>query len=153
MQSTSRPNIQIRNQATPSVATAYPARAEAGKVAYGKPMVILREVIGSDLRRRRTTQKRTLREVAASARVSVGYLSEIERGQKEPSSELLNAIYQALNTPLSEVLADLAVDVARHENAFASIISGVATDRPVGPALTVKIPAPVRPRLTSDALN
>ena len=53
---------------------------------------LLREVIGDVLRRARTDQGRTLREVSDSARVSLGYLSEVERGRKEASSELLSAI-------------------------------------------------------------
>ena len=58
---------------------------------------LVREVIGDVLREARTTQGRTLREVSDSARVSLGYLSEVERGRKEPSSELLNAICDALS--------------------------------------------------------
>ncbi len=67
---------------------------------------LVREVIGDVLRRARTSQGRTLREVSDSARVSLGYLSEVERGRKEPSSELLNAICDALDVPLSELLID-----------------------------------------------
>ena len=66
---------------------------------------LLREVIGDVLRRARTTQHRTLREVSDAARVSLGYLSEVERGLKEASSELLNAICEALDVPLSELYA------------------------------------------------
>ena len=62
---------------------------------------LLREVIGDVLRRARTSQGRTLREVSDSARVSLGYLSEVERGRKEASSELLTAICGALDVPLS----------------------------------------------------
>ncbi|ATA28118.1 hypothetical protein MLM_1480 [Mycobacterium lepraemurium] len=62
---------------------------------------LVREVIGDVLREARTTQGRTLREVSDSARVSLGYLSEVERCRKEPSSELLNAICDALDVPLS----------------------------------------------------
>ncbi|MCV7193449.1 transcriptional regulator ClgR [Mycolicibacterium brumae] len=65
---------------------------------------LLREVIGDELRRARTTQGRTLREVSDSARVSLGYLSEVERGRKEASSELLGAICGALDVPLSRIL-------------------------------------------------
>ena len=65
---------------------------------------LVREVIGEVLRRARTSQGRTLREVSDAARVSLGYLSEVERGRKEPSSELLTAICEALQLPLSEVL-------------------------------------------------
>jgi transcriptional regulator with XRE-family HTH domain len=53
-------------------------------------------------------QGRTLREVAKSARVSLGYLSEVERGQKEASSELLNSICTALELSLASVLVDVA---------------------------------------------
>ena len=65
---------------------------------------LLREVIGDVLRRARVEQGRTLREVSDSARVSLGYLSEVERGRKEPSSELLGSICGALDVPLSKVL-------------------------------------------------
>ena len=65
---------------------------------------LLREVIGDVLRRARTEQGRTLREVSDSARVSLGYLSEVERGRKEASSELLSAICDALDVPLSRLL-------------------------------------------------
>jgi len=69
-------------------------------------MLLLRRVIGETLRARRLGQHRTLREVSTDARVSLGYLSEIERGQKEASSELLAAICGALGVPLSDVLSD-----------------------------------------------
>ena len=65
---------------------------------------LMRELLGESLRELRNADRRTLREVSSSARVSLGYLSEIERGQKEPSSELLNAICGSLGVPLSRVL-------------------------------------------------
>jgi len=55
-------------------------------------MIVMREVIGEELRRRRQDQGRTLREVSGAAAVSLGYLSEVERGHKEASSELLAAV-------------------------------------------------------------
>lgn len=67
---------------------------------------MLREVIGDVLRRARVEQGRTLRQVSDDARVSLGYLSEVERGRKEASSELLSAICGALEVPLSRVLTD-----------------------------------------------
>src|SRR2546423_11620176 len=76
---------------------------------------LLREVLGDVLRRARTKQGRTLREVSDSARVSLGYLSEVERGRKEASSELLTAICGALDVPLSEVLTDAGRQLARQE--------------------------------------
>jgi len=72
---------------------------------------LLREVIGDVLRRARTEQGRTLREVSDSARVSLGYLSEVERGRKEASSELLAAICEALDLPLSVLLHNVATDI------------------------------------------
>jgi transcriptional regulator with XRE-family HTH domain len=77
---------------------------------------LLREVIGDVLRRARTSQGRTLREVSDSARVSLGYLSEVERGRKEASSELLTAICGALDVPLSEVLTDAGERMAVEEH-------------------------------------
>ena len=68
-------------------------------------MVLVREAVGQTLRAARTAQGRTLRDVARDARVSLGYLSEVERGQKEASSELLNAICTALGLSLSGVFS------------------------------------------------
>lgn len=66
--------------------------------------MLMREIVGETLREERTAQGRTLREVSADARVSLGYLSEVERGQKEASSELLAAICGSLGLPLSSLL-------------------------------------------------
>lgn len=74
--------------------------------------LLLREAIGGSIRRARTERRRTLRDVSKEARVSLGYLSEIERGRKEPSSELLAAICEALSLPLPELLDEVA-DVLR----------------------------------------
>lgn len=82
---------------------------------HGKKMVLLRQVIGEELRRRRNEQSRTLRDVSRDAQVSLGYLSELERGQKEASSELLAAVCSALDTPLSSLLAGVSTEVARRE--------------------------------------
>jgi transcriptional regulator with XRE-family HTH domain len=73
--------------------------------------VLLREAIGDRLRHARTNQRRTLREVSRAARVSLGYLSEVERGRKEASSELLAAICDALELPLSQLLHHVASDM------------------------------------------
>jgi transcriptional regulator with XRE-family HTH domain len=78
-------------------------------------MVLLRRVIGDALRARRQGQHRTLREVSTAANVSLGYLSEIERGQKEASSELLAAICEALGARLSEVLGEVSGTLALAE--------------------------------------
>ena len=75
-------------------------------------MVLLRRLLGDVLREHRRDQGRTLREVSAAARVSLGYLSEVERGQKEASSELLGSICEALEVPLSTVLRDVSEHLA-----------------------------------------
>ena len=99
------------------------ARAIAKPATVPTPVatkpVLLRKVIGEELRRHRTAQHRTLREVSRVAQVSLGYLSEVERGQKEASSELLGAICRSLELSLSSFLADVAVEIARQEQAFA----------------------------------
>jgi transcriptional regulator with XRE-family HTH domain len=91
-------------------------------------MVLLRHLLGDVLRRLRQRQGRTLREVSAAARVSLGYLSEVERGQKEASSELLAAICTALNTPLSHVLGEVSDSFALAE------LQNEAVLTPAGPA-------------------
>ncbi len=73
-----------------------------------RKMVVLRHEIGDVLRDVRQRQGRTLREVSHNARVSLGYLSEVERGQKEASSELLSSICSALDVPLSLMLREVS---------------------------------------------
>ncbi len=75
-------------------------------------MILFRRELGDALREQRQAQGRTLREVSAAASVSLGYLSEVERGEKEASSELLFAICAALDLPLSEVLGLVSERVA-----------------------------------------
>jgi hypothetical protein len=92
---------------------------------FGKKMILMRQVIGEELRRRRNEQGRTLRDVSRDAQVSLGYLSELERGQKEASSELLAAVCNALDTPLSSLLAGVSTEVARREIMMADRYSTV----------------------------
>jgi transcriptional regulator with XRE-family HTH domain len=87
-------------------------------------MVLLRQLLGDVLRRLRIRQGRTLREVSASARVSLGYLSEVERGRKEASSELLAAICAALDTPLSQVFREVSDNFALAELQNEPVLSG-----------------------------
>ena len=75
-------------------------------------MLLVREAVGLSLRAARTSQNRTLRDVARQARVSLGYLSEVERGQKEASSELLYAICNALGLSLSGLFNDVSIELA-----------------------------------------
>ncbi|NGM12372.1 helix-turn-helix domain-containing protein [Verrucosispora sioxanthis] len=78
-------------------------------------MSLLRRVIGAVLRRERQHQGRTLREVAQAAGVSVPYLSEVERGRKEASSEVLAAICRALGLHLSDLLEEVRDELRRVE--------------------------------------
>jgi transcriptional regulator with XRE-family HTH domain len=105
-------------------------------------MVLLRHLLGDVLRRLRLRQGRTLREVSASARVSLGYLSEVERGQKEASSELLSAICTALETPLSHVLREVSDNFALAELQSSPVLSG-----PREPGLHSGRPAPLQQRV------
>ncbi|WP_415003468.1 helix-turn-helix domain-containing protein [Aeromicrobium sp.] len=75
----------------------------------------MRQLVGEALRARRAEQGLTLREVSGRARVSLGYISEVERGQKEASSELLAALAEALDVPLSGLLRDVADQLEIHE--------------------------------------
>ncbi|MGH8777188.1 MAG: helix-turn-helix domain-containing protein [Jiangellaceae bacterium] len=93
-------------------------------------MVLVRRLIGDVLRRRRVHQGRTLREVSASARVSLGYLSEVERGRKEASSELLAAICLALDLPMSEVLREVSDEMSRVEAAAVGALTPLRAPRP-----------------------
>lgn len=75
-------------------------------------MILLRRELGDVLREQRQVQGRTLRDVSASAKVSLGYLSEIERGEKEASSELLSSVCAALGLQQSEMLLLVSEKVA-----------------------------------------
>ena len=86
-------------------------------------MVLLRRLLGDELRRQRLRQHRTLREVSSAARVSLGYLSEVERGQKEASSELLSSICTALEVPLSVVMRGVSNELAVAERAAAPALA------------------------------
>jgi transcriptional regulator with XRE-family HTH domain len=74
-------------------------------------MTLLRTQLGSTLRGHRLRQHRTLRDVSGAARVSLGYLSEVERGQKEASSELLASICDALEVELADLLAEVSLEL------------------------------------------
>ncbi|MEU4154749.1 helix-turn-helix domain-containing protein [Streptomyces sp. NPDC026659] len=103
-------------------------------------MILLRRLLGDVLRRQRQRQGRTLREVSSSARVSLGYLSEVERGQKEASSELLSAICDALDVRMSELMREVSDELALAELAQSA-------------AVTDAVPAPVRPMLGSVSVT
>lgn len=102
-------------------------------------MILLRRLLGDVLRRQRQRQGRTLREVSSSARVSLGYLSEVERGQKEASSELLSAICDALDVRMSELMREVSDELS-----LAELAQSAAASEPVS--------VPVRPMLNSVSM-
>jgi transcriptional regulator with XRE-family HTH domain len=109
--------------------------------------VRLREAVGEALRRRRLAQGRTLREVAAAAGVSLTYLSEVERGRKEASSEVLEAVCAALRLGLAELFFEVAEALALAEAAPVPAI-GFLPPRPRAAApAPASAPAPMAPVL------
>jgi len=92
--------------------------ARAGTLEHTREP-LLRDLVGAILRRARREQRRTLADVAAVARVSTAYLSEVERGRKEASSEVLAAVCEALGMRLVDLVerawADLAIALAEQE--------------------------------------
>lgn len=108
-------------------------------------MAVLRTLLGEALRTTRLRQERTLREVSSAAQVSLGYLSEVERGQKEASSELLASICRALGVRLSDVLRDVSESLSVLEPEPVpvpnTLPAGLPTLEPVGadgPAATLR---------------
>lgn len=79
--------------------------------------MLLRDALGETLRDARTSQNRTLRDVSTAANVSLGYLSEVERGRKEASSELLASICVALELELSDVLTTVSEAIRSDDRA------------------------------------
>src|ERR1700755_1219635 len=108
-------------------------------------MVLLRRMLGDVLRRHRLRQSRTLRDVSGAAGVSLGYLSEVERGRKEASSELLAAICGALDVSLSEVLHEVSDDLAREERRVRLAPVGFASNVSPRVAMPIATQVPVRP--------
>lgn len=98
-------------------------------------MAVLRQVIGETLRAVRLRRRQTLREVSSQARVSLGYLSEVERGHKEPSSELLAAICGALDVEMSELMREVTDTLFREEKLARSQagLRGMSTARVSAP--------------------
>lgn len=75
-------------------------------------MILVRQEIGDVLRDLRQQKGRTLRQVASRASVALGYLSEVERGQKEASSEILAAVAEALDVPISTIMREVGDRIA-----------------------------------------
>lgn len=122
-----RPGATTRRVAGPAEYGGKQSTVQAKEVTT----VLLRQEIGDVLREVRQRQGRTLREVSSSARVSLGYLSEVERGQKEASSELIGSICEALDVPLSAVLHKVADRVGAAEKRAARPVTSVGALRAV----------------------
>ena len=126
----------------PAPASAHPAR----RAPLPRPL-LLRSALGDVLRRVRLAQRRTLADVAEAARVSVPYLSEVERGRKEASSEVLAAICRALRVHLSEVLTEVGRDLAADRAHHAPVVpldAVRAERRPARPVVAAPAAAPRR---------
>ena len=115
-------------------------------------MVLFRRLLGDVLRRHRVRQSRTLRDVAAAARISLGYLSEVERGRKEASSELLASLCQALGISLADVLAEVSADIARLERGVLTPV-GFTAKAPQPPERVVASLPPARPAASLTGLS
>jgi transcriptional regulator with XRE-family HTH domain len=109
--------------------------------------VRLREAVGEALRRRRLAQGRTLREVAEAAGVSLTYLSEVERGRKEASSEVLEAVCAALRLGLAELFFEVAETLAAAEAAPVPVVGFLVPPRPRAAAAPTSAPPPMAPVL------
>jgi len=116
--------------------------------------MLLRDALGETLRDARTRQNRTLRDVSTAANVSLGYLSEVERGRKEASSELLASICDALDLELSDVLdtASSALRVPAKAAVTAnSAKRGVAAQKATGNSIRIVLPYRPTPSAPSIA--
>ncbi|GAA3900958.1 helix-turn-helix transcriptional regulator [Streptomyces lacrimifluminis] len=94
-----------------------PAPAPAAPVPPARPAPrepLFRDLVGDVLRRERLAQERTLKDVADAARISMPYLSELERGRKEASSEVLAAAAGALGLGLGDLLSLAQSELTRH---------------------------------------
>jgi transcriptional regulator with XRE-family HTH domain len=103
-------------------------------------MTLLRTQLGTTLRGHRLRQRRTLRDVSGAARVSLGYLSEVERGQKEASSELLASICDALDLELADLLAEVSEELRGTEGRVVRSVAPAPVPAPA--AEPVAEPAP-----------
>ena len=81
-------------------------------------MVLVRQEIGDVLRDFRLQKGRTLRQVAGKASVALGYLSEVERGQKEATSEILASVAEALEVPISVIMRQVSERLAAQEGSL-----------------------------------
>jgi transcriptional regulator with XRE-family HTH domain len=108
------------------------SRATATAIKKGAPMILVRQEIGDVLRDFRLQKGRTLRQVASKASVALGYLSEVERGQKEASSEILASVAEALDTPISVIMREVGDRLAVLEGIEAIVPDALPDDFTAG---------------------
>jgi transcriptional regulator with XRE-family HTH domain len=117
-----------------------------------RPRPLLRTLLGDILRRNRLEQRRTLADVARAARVSLPYLSELERGRKEASSEVLAAVCGALRIELSDVLTAAGRDLANDRAPVLRLPAGQQHHRLAPPVGRPQRLAPPAPRRSGDVV-
>lgn len=100
----------------------FPHDSKTPRRFQGDPEPLWREMLGEQLRRRRHDREETLGETAMKAGLSPQYLSEVERGLKEPSSEMIAAIAGALDTTLIELVSSVS-DQLRTTSASAAVVT------------------------------
>lgn len=139
--------------------TQAPVRSVGPTVVPSRPEreePLLRLLVGATFRRRREAQGRTLAAVAADARVSIAYLSEIERGRKEPSSEVLLAVCRALGMRLADLLVEAAdelraAELMRARQAVAARTGGARPAAvPAARAVRTRVPTVVDVRSVTE---
>ena len=108
-------------------------------------MTLLRTQLGHTLRGHRLSQRRTLRDVSGAARVSLGYLSEVERGQKEASSELLASICDALEVELADLLAEVSLQLRGIDSSAVRPLAPSSDGPPTDAPAVAEQPAPAEP--------
>ena len=140
----------------PTAPTAPTALRHPTVPAHVRPEPLLRRLVGSAFRRRRGAQGRPLADVAGEARISIAYLSEIERGRKEPSSEVLVAVCRALDMRLADLLTEVSTELRAADARAVADARGVAdvrqlTSRAERPAVLAEGPAGSSGRRSGDA--
>jgi ribosome-binding protein aMBF1 (putative translation factor) len=109
------------------MADVLPFQRKRSSTADREPEPLWRELLGRSLRAAREEQGVRLVDIAGRAGISPQYLSEIERGRKEPSSEMIAAITGALGVDLADLLAGIAVAVRQHHGTGLTVGRGIAT--------------------------
>ncbi|MGD1221909.1 helix-turn-helix domain-containing protein [Streptomyces krungchingensis] len=119
-------------------------QAPPGREPFGGKEPLWRDLVGDVLRRERLAQERTLKDVAEEARISMPYLSELERGRKEASSEVLAAAARALGLGLTDLLSRAQDELVRLDR-----LAGLGRGRGHGTSVTSTSATPAERPTTS----